>query len=280
MGMEMRSLHKIKEKVVVHLDNRQIGWLVIGCLGIAVMVFAAGYHVGLSAAPATSHSDPTAQLLAQAPSTDHGPTDPVSLAEETIQGAGGSQALRYTYDRVLTAPTPPAQIDDPTLRIIATLGGDPRDESEEGQEHPIEAGVDAPVPMVEANAEPEEPPAMVEPAPVEAPVHAPAADRAPEAAHEPAAPAAEAAEVERRAEPDPTGYTIQIKAFRHRREARQFIAALREAGYRPYLLAADVPGKGRFYRVRLGRFTSVAEATSRQEAFEKAEGFSTIVTPM
>jgi hypothetical protein len=46
------------------------------------------------------------------------------------------------------------------------------------------------------------------------------------------------------------------------------------------MLTSDIPGKGQFYRVRLGRFESLATASKRQSEFENLEGFKTIVTPL
>ena len=74
------------------------------------------------------------------------------------------------------------------------------------------------------------------------------------------------------------GFTIQIKAFREKDEAREFMAMLVQSGHKPYLVTADVPGKGRFYRVRLGKYDTQVAADRKRKAFEKAEGFQTIVT--
>ena len=76
------------------------------------------------------------------------------------------------------------------------------------------------------------------------------------------------------------GFTIQIKAFRSKNEASGFMQILKERGYKPYLVAADVGGRGRFYRVRLGKFSSLDAAHRRQDAFEKAENLETIVTKL
>jgi cell division septation protein DedD len=77
-----------------------------------------------------------------------------------------------------------------------------------------------------------------------------------------------------------SGFTIQIKAFRSKGEASGFMQILKERGYKPYLVAADVDGRGRFYRVRLGKFRSLDAAHRRQDAFEKAENLETIVTKL
>ena len=46
------------------------------------------------------------------------------------------------------------------------------------------------------------------------------------------------------------------------------------------MLTSEIPGKGQFYRVRLGRFDTLAAASKQQSEFENLEGFKTIVTPL
>lgn len=285
MAVQMRQLERMKDKVEIQLDTRQIGWLVGGCLVIAGAVFLAGYHLGQSSQPSVTEAAGQNAVLAHtaAPATEQAvdqlPAASEGAAAAAVAGeedeAAGQPKLRYTYDSVLTAPTAPAKLQDPTLEIIAAA----KDRLLEEREVP--AGGDRalagprPAPADEppkANTAlaglavtPQQNLPTIDPAPIK-PVEAPAADKA-----------TPAPVAEKKAE---AGYTIQVKAFRHSKEAKQFMAALREAGYKPYLLAADVPGKGRFYRVRLGKFQTLDNATLRQEAFEKAEGFSTIVTPL
>ncbi|RKH43080.1 SPOR domain-containing protein, partial [Corallococcus llansteffanensis] len=57
-------------------------------------------------------------------------------------------------------------------------------------------------------------------------------------------------------------FTLQLSAFQSRPDADRFAARLRDRGYAPYILAAEVPGKGTWYRVRMGSFAS-KEAAGR-----------------
>lgn len=308
MVVQMRQFDKVKEKVEIRLDNRQIGWLVVGCLVISVAVFAAGFHMGSTTRPDTP-TDPSGPLLAEvAPKTTADLPMAQTQRDATASKPGGAaqttpaDKVRYTYDRVLTAPTPPASVDDPALKALAKAeqrmeadkaeaateldndaeaepanpkkAASPREMVAAADENAI-AFADAADPNAEKPLEAEEMMEPVDLAQANAPVKAPSPAKAPEKGEiEPSAQAPVTPEAK------VTGYTIQVKAFRKRQEARQFIAALRDAGYKPYLAQADLPGKGRFYRVRLGKFADLPEATARQEAFEKAEGFSTIVTPI
>ncbi len=282
MGVEIRQFDRIKEKVEIRLDSRQIAWLVIGCLAIASGVFTAGFYMGQEQAGHRLPA-PNEALLATAPTQD----DAQTLQNAEIEEA----ALHYTYDRVLTDPTPPTRVDDPVLeakaRLMVQEGAAAEDEEtpraatalEPGELRPTEAPDPAKPPAeVEAEEgqedpelEKEEPPfaADLEPA-----VKVPAV---PPRAHSAGIPVEEKPKADKEKKPR---YTIQVKAFRKRKEARQFLNALREAGYQPYIMTADIPKKGRFYRVRLGRYDKLEEAEAKQDRFEKAEGFKTILQTM
>lgn len=72
-------------------------------------------------------------------------------------------------------------------------------------------------------------------------------------------------------------YVIQIKAIQDAAEAKAFEAELRGKGHAPKLTTYDVPGKGTFYRVRLGPFDSLEAARTAQKQFEAVEGHVTIL---
>ena len=57
-------------------------------------------------------------------------------------------------------------------------------------------------------------------------------------------------------------FTLQISAFQNQPEAERFAAKLRDRGYAPFIVPAEVPKKGTWYRVRMGNFPS-KEAASR-----------------
>jgi len=70
----------------------------------------------------------------------------------------------------------------------------------------------------------------------------------------------------------PRRFTLQVKASRDRDDAERFVASLRKAGFEPHLVLADVPGKGRYYRVRLGRFDSIELARAFQRRYKAKSG--------
>src|SRR5690606_5745722 len=76
---------------------------------------------------------------------------------------------------------------------------------------------------------------------------------------------AEAREPERPKEPEPrptepkaveasARFTVQLASFPNREEADAFVARVREAGLSPRIVEAEIPGKGTYYRVRVGAF--------------------------
>ena len=51
-------------------------------------------------------------------------------------------------------------------------------------------------------------------------------------------------------------YTVQIAAFQKEEEAKQIVNNLKSKGYPAFIKTAEVPGKGTWYRVRIGTFTA------------------------
>lgn len=61
------------------------------------------------------------------------------------------------------------------------------------------------------------------------------------------------------------GYVLQIGAYKSDAEARDSWRAYKSAhaaaaGYEPDIIKVDIPGKGTWYRLRVGSFASTADA--------------------
>jgi cell division septation protein DedD len=69
----------------------------------------------------------------------------------------------------------------------------------------------------------------------------------------------------------PGGYQLQTSSFRTETEAAGFVLALRQRGHHAYSEAAQVPGRGTWYRVRIGPFGTKREAMSYRAEFEERE---------
>jgi cell division septation protein DedD len=75
---------------------------------------------------------------------------------------------------------------------------------------------------------------------------------------------------QRPAEAVPGGaFTLQLSAFQTREEADRFAGRLRDRGYAPYIVAAEVANKGTWYRVRMGSFPSRDAATRYLSDFKR-----------
>jgi len=62
--------------------------------------------------------------------------------------------------------------------------------------------------------------------------------------------------------PDHKPYTIQVAAFKSSQDADKLVAELKQKGFSAYRAIGKVPGKGIWYRVRIGEFNNKAEAGS------------------
>jgi cell division septation protein DedD len=80
--------------------------------------------------------------------------------------------------------------------------------------------------------------------------------------------------------PKEANYTLQVKAFRSQPDAEQFTIRLRETGYNAFVVRSEIPDQGIWYRVRVGQFPTLADATKYQIGFEGKEGISTFVSPL
>lgn len=79
---------------------------------------------------------------------------------------------------------------------------------------------------------------------------------------------------------DALAYTIQVKAFREEPEAQVFLDELRTGGYDAWLVQSDLPDQGVWWRVRVGRFATMTEASDYQRVFEEKQNLSTFVSPL
>ena len=67
------------------------------------------------------------------------------------------------------------------------------------------------------------------------------------------------------------GYQLQASSFRSEAEASEFATALRQRGHKAYVEAAQLNGRGTWYRVRVGPFRTQHEAAAYRSEFETRE---------
>ena len=75
------------------------------------------------------------------------------------------------------------------------------------------------------------------------------------------------------------GYQLQVSSFRTQNEADTFSGQLRARGHKAYVVEAHVPGRGTWYRVRIGPFTSQHAAASYRSGFEGREHVVPFIVP-
>jgi DedD protein len=219
----MRDENRIREKLELSLDSRQLVSLGIGALMVLGVVFVLGVMVGKQVAPAGRAA----------------PTDLLSALDKVADS--GSVPLTFQQDLTKPAVTPPAEIP------------------------PVKA------PVAKAEAHPVD--AQVKPAAVPAP--SPKMDSKLADAYSAAKGSAQPVV----AVPVPTqGFTVQVAASQQKDDAAAVLTKLRSSGLRPYLIDAEIPGKGHWYRVRLGNFSSKDEAEKYVRDLKRETGFTAFVT--
>jgi cell division septation protein DedD len=270
----MRDTHRMREKYDLSLDSRQVVSLLIGGIVVLGAVFVLGVLVGkkLAGTPRADHApdlltalDHKSDALERARATP-----PLTFQEELTKPAGS------TPTAITPPPTPAAS---PAGRAPAAAA--PATSASTGSVTPAPATTTtkptstlhpAAVPATTAATEPklEKKPAekKVEPAARPPPSEAVATRSTPAAAHSsPKVPEATSA----------TGaFTLQLGASLNRDDAERQAARLREKGYAPYIVTAEVPGKGTWYRVRMGSFPTKDAATRYLQDFKRetqAEAF-------
>ena len=79
------------------------------------------------------------------------------------------------------------------------------------------------------------------------------------------------------AEGRPGAFTLHVISYDRVELARTFAAGLRAKGHSAFIVTADVPERGRSFRVRIGPFTSRQHAEAYRRRFEAEEQMNTVV---
>lgn len=73
-------------------------------------------------------------------------------------------------------------------------------------------------------------------------------------------------------------FTLQVGSFQDKSEADTFFRQLAQTSYKPYMVEAEIPGKGQYYRVRVGGFSSFDDAVEAKAQFEDSQHVIAYVT--
>jgi cell division septation protein DedD len=67
------------------------------------------------------------------------------------------------------------------------------------------------------------------------------------------------------------GWQLQVSSFRTEAEADAFMQQLRARGHKAHVQRAEIPSRGTWYRVKIGPFATMNEATKYRSTFEAKE---------
>jgi DedD protein len=296
----MRDAHRMKEKFDVSLDNRQIVSLLIAGIVVMGAVFVLGVVVGkklagnaqAAAAPdLLSALDANAQALQEAQNEP-----PLTFQDELTRKAAAEPAAPEPKKAAAPKPAPtaaatpapkptPAAAAAPAVPAAKPPSAEKPAEQSAATEKAETAynSADEELAALAAVKKPQAPVAAPAEKPAPAAVPAPAPKPAPGAVAEETVPTRTAtppggalkeaiarATTQRPAEAVPGGaFTLQLSAFQTREEADRFAGRLRDRGYAPYIVAAEVANKGTWYRVRMGSFPSRDAATRYLSDFKR-----------
>ena len=72
-------------------------------------------------------------------------------------------------------------------------------------------------------------------------------------------------------------YSVQVGSYPTMKEATRIVDKWRSKGYPAYMMIADIPDKGRWYRVRMGGFQSRNEASHYLARLKSSENIDAII---
>ncbi len=72
-------------------------------------------------------------------------------------------------------------------------------------------------------------------------------------------------------------YTLQVSSYPSPAEADELAAALRARGHHAFVMRANVPERGLHYRVRIGPFENMRDASQYRASFEASEQMNTYI---
>lgn len=287
----MRDAHRMKEKFDVSLDNRQIVSLLIAGIVVMGAVFVLGVVVGKKL-QANTQTAAAQNLL-----------DALDAKAEVLEQVQKEPALTFPDELTRKNPSEPALASEPAPVKVAVVkpaqekplaekpaSDKPAAEKPEAEEAPAPAAAQEPTEVAAPAAS--EQPVKVAAAPASAakveqargkvaPAPVTARTAAPDGGLKSAIARAQTQPVAARpAGVTPGGaFTLQLSAYQARAEADRFAAKLRDRGYAPYIVAAQVPGKGTWHRVRMGSFATKEAAARYLADFKRETQLQAFVTP-
>lgn len=72
-------------------------------------------------------------------------------------------------------------------------------------------------------------------------------------------------------------YTVQVSSHQEKQAAEEEVKRMKQGGYAAFILASELPGKGKWYRVRIGSFSKKEAAEKLQQEIHAKAGVTSIV---
>ncbi len=264
----MRDPHRMRDTIELQLNNRQIVSFVIGSLVVLGLVFALGVMVGKQLAGGGGPVGPQP------------PKDPLAAidAKEKLRTAEPpAPDASLTFADELTKPKAVDPAIEPTKPPKAEKDkkADKKEKAKADKEKRAAAAADPTSEGADAVAASGD----LEPA---------AAEPRPEARPEPKPHAKEKSKDEAKRKGDLAAafssatksgaFCLQVSSMPSQADADKVVAKLANKGFPGAVVAeAEVPGKGRMFRVRLGSYESRAEAEAALKDFKKKSGMDALV---
>jgi DedD protein len=250
----VRNLDQIQETEDASRTPKSMA-IALVVLGGACLVFAVMALGGHKVSPTLAPADPLGDLVAQ-----HG------------RGAPAAAAVKAT-DLSTRDVTFPAILSDNGAATTALAAVRP---VAPGATPPVEAAPAVPPPPADRlSVVPLPAQNVLEATPVVTRPRDALTKAASEAAQiEPPPPSAESAPAGHEG-----GYQLQVSSFRTQAEAQAFADQLRARSHKAYVVEAHVPGRGTWFRVRIGPFQTLPAATSYRAGFETREHVVPFIVP-
>lgn len=233
-----------RKKYYLQLSGMGVIGLAMVIFGISGWMFWLGLQVGMENAPVRFDVERIEQELA-------------SLKESVIK-----------EKQKLFSPSSEASAERPELKFYEILK-DPKPDAVQIQAEATELKTEPPPIQAEAvELKPEPPPISKEPDPKPTTVEKPSPEPVQQVAAIQAPPAPRFS-TER-------PYTIQVASLRTPEDSNQMVKRLQKKGYSAYQAPIDIPGKGRWYRVRVGSFKDKTDAQKTMERL-KSDKYQTML---
>jgi septal ring-binding cell division protein DamX len=299
----LRDVERWRDKIEVRLDNRQVFFLFFGSALVACLLFVLGVVVGKrlesrGRAVAPEVEDPLALLdkVATTPRPTQSPA--VTFPQALFGGKNGQNGVKKAEPKPAALQATEPSKSDPGRTAEAGRPSETGSNAEPGptpQTAPekvltkatsklvakLDSKLSEPAKPTDAKTKPTAGKAVVASSPASAHKPAPATNKA--AAGPIAQPPAETDTPAAKNDSVPligaaptdsakgkVHFTLQLSSFQDRSEAEAFAAKF--GSEKTYLVVSDLPGKGTWYRVRVGDFATAKDAIAGKLAFEKKHG--------